>query len=145
MSWFNYYGLIYIVAIMVPNIVFAVKCKNGFENIYRNKLVETLEQISRFGCFIFMIINIPYTYFGFYFENALLVYLVIDSVLVAVYCLIWIICFRKNGVFRSLALSIIPSALFIFSGIMIRSMTLTACALIFAPCHILISYKNAKR
>ena len=145
MSWFNYYGLIYIVAIMVPNIVFAVKCKNGFENIYRNKLVETLEQIGRFGCFIFMIINIPYTYFGFYFENALLVYLVVDSVLVTVYCLIWIICFRKNGVFRSLALSIIPSALFVFSGIMIRSITLTVCALIFAPCHILISYKNAKR
>lgn len=144
MSWFNYYGLIFIALIMIPNIVFAIKCKDGFENVFHNKLLETLEQIGRFGCFIFMIVNIPYTYFGFWIDNGLIIYLVVDLVLVAAYCLIWIICFRKNSVFRSLALSIIPSVLFLFSGVMLRSVILTVCAVIFAPCHILISYKNAK-
>lgn len=43
-KWFNLYGLIFIIVIMVPNIIFAAKCKDGFENKYQNKLVETLEQ-----------------------------------------------------------------------------------------------------
>lgn len=144
MNWFNIYGLIFIVIIMIPNIVFALKCKDGFVNKYNNKFVEFSEQIGRFGSFIFMIFNIPQTYFGFYFNNGLILYLIVDSILVALYCLIWIICFKKPSVFRALALSIIPSFLFIYSGIMIRSILLIIFSLIFAPCHILISYKNTK-
>ena len=143
MKWFNWYGLIFIAVIMIPNVIFAVKCKDGFVNKWNNKTVETLEQIGRFGCFILMIFNVQYTYFGFFFDSGLTVYLIVDSVLVFAYCLIWAICFRKNGVFRALALSIIPSVLFLFSGIMICSIPLIVAATIFAPCHILLSYKNA--
>lgn len=32
MGWFNYYGLIMIVIIMIPNILFAIKNKNGFQD-----------------------------------------------------------------------------------------------------------------
>lgn len=64
MKRFNLYGLIFIVIIMIPNIIFAAKCKDGFENKYKNKLVETFEQIGRFTCFGTMIINIPHTVFG---------------------------------------------------------------------------------
>ena len=144
MNWFNIYGLIFIVIIMIPNIVFALKCKDGFANKYNNKFVELFEQIGRFGSFIFMILNIPKTYFGFYFNNGLILYLIVDSILVALYCLIWAICFKKPSVFRALTLSIIPSILFFYSGVMIRSILLIIFSLIFAPCHILISYKNAK-
>lgn len=144
MNWFNIYGLIFIVIIMIPNIVFALKCKDGFVNKYNNKFVEFSEQIGRFGSFIFMIFNIPKTYFGFYFNNGLILYLIVDSILVALYCLIWAICFKKPSVFRALSLSIIPSILFLYSGVMIRSILLIIFSLIFAPCHILISYKNAK-
>lgn len=144
MNWFNIYGLIFIVIIMIPNIVFALKCKDGFVNKYNNKFVELFEQIGRFGSFIFMILNIPKTYFGFYFNNGLILYLIVDSILVALYCLIWAICFKKPSVFRILSLSIIPSILFLYSGVMIRSILLIIFSLIFAPCHILISYKNSK-
>lgn len=144
MNWFNIYGLIFIVIIMIPNIVFALKCKDGFVNKYNNKFVELFEQIGRFGSFIFMILNIPKTYFGFYFNNGLILYLIVDSILVALYCLIWAICFKKPSVFRALSLSIIPSILFLYSGVMIRSILLIIFSLIFAPCHILISYKNSK-
>ena len=30
MKCFNLYGLIFIIVIMVPNIIFAAKCKDGF-------------------------------------------------------------------------------------------------------------------
>ena len=139
----NIYGLIFIAIIMIPNIVFAIKHKDGFANKFNNKIIETLEQIGRFGCFIFMIINIEYLSFGFINEAALSIYLLIDSFLVTLYCLIWIICFKANSIFRSLALSIIPSIIFLFSGIITRSILLLLFAIIFAPCHIIISYKNA--
>ena len=91
-----------------------------------------------------MVINIPGTWFGFRSDEAFALYLIVDAVLIIAYCVIWAVCFRKNGVFRALSLSVIPSVIFLFSGIMSRSVLLMISAIVFAPCHILISYKNAK-
>ena len=144
MEWFNVFGLVFIVVIMIPNIVFAVRCKAGFENNWNNKAVEIIEQIGRVGCFGFMIFNIPFTWFGWWSDETFAIYLIVDALLIAVYLTIWIVCWRKNNVFKALALSIIPSAIFLFSSIMCRSVLLILSALMFAPTHILISYKNAK-
>ena len=144
MDRFNIFGLIFIAIIMIPNIIYAIKCKDGFINKWSNKTVELLEQIGRFGCFGFMIINIPGTWFGWWSDNAFAAYLIVNVILVLLYCTIWIICFKKNTVFRALALSVLPSVLFLFSGIMSRSVLLMISAVIFAPCHITISYKNAE-
>ena len=144
MEWFNPFGLVFITIIMIPNIVFAIHCKDGFTNNYRNKTVELVEQIGRFGCFGFMIFNIPGTWFGWASNESFALYLILDALLVALYCILWIVCWKKKGIFKVLALSIIPSAVFLISGIMSRSILLTVAALLFAPAHILISYQNAK-
>ena len=144
MKWFNIFGLAFITIIMTPNIVFIVRHKEAFENKYDNKAIECMEQIGRFGCFGFMIFNIPTTWFGWWSDEAFVAYLIINAFLVGLYVAIWIIYWHKNNVFRALALSVIPSEMFLFSGIMIRSPLLILSALIFAPSHILISYKNAK-
>ncbi|MBS7304790.1 MAG: hypothetical protein KIG20_03895 [Eubacteriales bacterium] len=144
MGWFNVFGLIFIVVIMIPNVVFAIKRKDGFDNKWDNKFVEFIEQAGRFGCFGFMIFNIPGTWFGWWSDEAFALYLIVDGILVMLYCAIWIICFKKNSVFRALALSVIPSALFLFSGIISRSVLLTVASVLFAPSHIAISYRNAK-
>ena len=144
MEWFNVFGLIFIAVIMIPNVVFAIKCKDGFDNKWNNKYVEVTEQVGRLGCFGFMIINIPGTWFGWWSDEAFALYLIVDTILVMFYCAIWIICFKKNSVFRALALSIIPSMLFLFSGIMSRSVLLIIASVLFAPSHIVISYKNVK-
>ena len=122
----------------------AIKCKDGFDNKWNNKYVEVTEQVGRLGCFGFMIINIPGTWFGWWSDEAFVLYLIVDTILVMLYCAIWIICFKKNSVFRALALSIIPSMLFLFSGIMSRSVLLIIASVLFAPSHIVISYKNVK-
>lgn len=144
MEWINIFGVVFIVIIMVPNIIYALKCKDGFENKWNSKCVEIVEQIGRFGCFGFMIINIPGTWFGWWSDEAFAIYLIVDIILVMLYSAIWIICSKKNSVFRALALSAIPSMMFLFSGIMSRSILLIVSAVLFAPTHILISYKNAK-
>lgn len=144
MEWLNIFGLLFIIVIMIPNIIFAIKCKDGFLNKWNNKVVELVEQIGRFSCFGLMIFNIPNTCFGFWSNEAFAVYLIVNILLVLCYCIIWTVCFRKNNKFRALALSIIPSIVFLFSGIMSRSILLIIASLLFAPSHILISYKNAE-
>lgn len=144
MGQINIFGLVFMIIIMIPNVIFALKCKDGFENRWENKAVAVLEQIGRYGCFAFMVINIPKTWFGWTSDEAFALYLIVDAVLVTAYCVIWAVCFKKNSVFRALSLSIIPSVIFLFSGIMSRSVLLMISAVIFAPCHILISYKNAR-
>lgn len=144
MNTLNIFGLIMIAVIMIPNIIFAIRYREGFENKWNNKIVAVAEQIGRFGCFAFMIINIPGTWLGWWSDGAFAIYLIVDTILVILYCTIWIICFKNNSIFRALALSIIPSALFLFSGIMSRSILLIIASILFAPSHILLSYKNAK-
>lgn len=142
-KYLNYWGFIFTIVILIPNIVFAITCKDGFENRYQNKLVGFLEQIGRFECFISMFLIIPFMNKGYWFKQGEMVYLVLGVILVILYCLGWIAFWKENSIRKSLYLSIIPSLLFIESGIISGNILLLIFAVIFAPCHILISYKNA--
>lgn len=142
-KYVNFWGLVFVVIILIPNIVFAMTCKDGFENRYQNKLVETLEQIGRFGCFFSMFIMIPYMNKGYWFQQGKMIYLILGFLLVSLYCLGWIVFWKENSVRKSLYLSIVPSLLFLESGVLSGNILLLIFAVIFAPCHILISYWNA--
>ena len=142
MGWFNYYGLIIMAVIMVPNIIYAVKRKDETGS-YKNKAVEVSEQIGRYGCFIFMIFNIPYAYFNFWFEHALIVYLAVNDGLCLLYLIFWALYGKLSAKFRALILSVIPSCIFIFSGIILANIPLVIFAVLFAATHIFISYKSA--
>ena len=131
------------VLIMVPNIVYAIKHKNDNCESYNNKLTILFEQIGRYWCFVFMILNIPYTYFNFWFDKALVVYLSVNGILCLAYLVFWIICWKRNDKLKALSLSIIPSSIFLFSGVVLANIPLIAFAIIFAVNHILISYKNS--
>lgn len=92
-----------------------------------------------------MFINIPGTYLGFWNLICLFIYIAVESILVLAYIVIWIVCFRKNNLFRAVSLSVIPSVIFLFGGIIYASWLLVISAVIFAPCHIMISVKNAEK
>ncbi len=143
MDWINIYGFVFMLFIMITNIIFTLKNKDGFQNLWNNKIIEVFEQIGRFGCFGFMILIIPGFGFGFSSNEFFSLYLILNTVLIVAYCLIWFICFKKNSIFRALALSIIPSVIFLTSGSLSRYILLIVTAIIFAPCHVIISYKNA--
>ena len=80
---------------------------------------------------------------GYWFRQGKTVYLVLGVILIILYCLGWIAFWKENSIRKSLYLSIIPSLLFIESGIISGNIILLIFVIIFAPCHILISYKNA--
>ena len=128
MSWFDGFGLLFVAALLVPNILFAATRPDGFENRYHNPAVERLEQVGRFGCFILMVLRIPVLCHGYWFDGGETVQLAASVVLVR----------------KSLALAILPSLLFLERGILIANIPLLVLAVLFAPCHIAISYGNAK-
>lgn len=142
MTWFNYYGLILVVIIMIPNIVYAIKHTDSAP-LYHNKIAEIFEQIGRYACMAFMVFNLPYTWIGFYFPHAEVVYIVVNALFVLAYCLIWVLLWHRDGLVKSLLLSILPSCVFLFSGAMIVSLPLVVFAIGFVATHILISVKNA--
>ncbi|MDE5565381.1 MAG: hypothetical protein K2I77_00165 [Anaeroplasmataceae bacterium] len=90
MNWFNYYGLIAIILIMLPNIIYFTKKKNLVQNENKSFLL-VLEQIGRYGCMAFMVFNIPYTYYSFWFNHGLLIYLIVGGIILLLYELGWLI------------------------------------------------------
>ena len=144
MDWFNYYGLIAIVIIMIPNILCAVLDKSAFENQCKNKAIIILEQIGRYGCMIFMVFNIPFTYFGFWFGHALTVYLTVGGALLLIYCLGWIIFRKSRSLIKALWLSVTPTVLFLFCGVIVTSIPLIVCSGLFGIGHITVSCKNSE-
>lgn len=143
MRWFNWYGLVFVIVILVPNIVFAATNNDGFENKVDYGKLELFEQIGRFSCFIFMFLCIPGLSRGFWFDDAEKVYVIAGTTIVLLYVFGWIVFWNESSVRKSLALSILPSLLFLESGVLALNYPLIVGSLVFAPCHIAISYMNA--
>ncbi len=90
-----------------------------------------------------MFIVVPYMNKGYWFQQGKAIYLILGFLLVGLYCLGWIVFWKENSIRKSLYLSMIPSLLFLESGVVSGNILLLIFAVIFAPCHILISYWNA--
>lgn len=144
MGWFNYYGLIAVAIILIPNIISAVTDKNLYSTGHICRPIAISEQVGRYGCMAFMIFNIPYTYFNFWFDCALLVYLIVNGVLLFLYIFGWIVFGKGRSTIKMLWLSVTPTLLFLFSGIMLLSIPLMVFAITFGIGHITVSYINRK-
>lgn len=146
MDWFNLYGAIFIVIVLIPNLFAAFYEANGASDLWKNKAVEAIEWIGRVGSMIFMAFNVPGTYCGFWFDGGLIVYLVGGGILLLLllYCSGWVLFWKKHGMARAIALSVIPTILFLFCGIMLLSALLIGAAVLFGIGHIAISVKNEK-
>lgn len=142
MDWFNLTGLIFVVVLLIPNMIYAVTNKDGFAGEFHNKLVETGEQIGRFDCFILMFIQLPFVTLGYIYDGAQTLYLILGIVLLALYCGGWIVFRNGNCMAKALTLSILPSVLFLESGILTLNIPLIVLSVVFAICHITISCKN---
>ena len=142
MDWFNYYGLIIIAVIMIPNILSAILDKSSFENNACSKAFLVIEQIGRYCCMASMVFNIPFTYFGFWFDSALAVYLAANGALLLIYISGWIIFCKSRCTAKMLWLSITPTVLFMFSGVVVSSIPLLVSAVLFGVGHITVSYQN---
>ncbi|KEJ00340.1 hypothetical protein N494_04955 [Clostridium botulinum A2B7 92] len=135
------YGLIIMAIVMIPNVIFAIKEKN-FESKYHNKVVEIIEQIGRFGSMGLMVFNIPLLEFGYWLNNGKIVYMVLTGALAVLYCFVWLLYFRKSTMGKAMLLAIIPTIIFLSSGIIQGKVLLIITAILFGIGHIIITYNN---
>ena len=141
MEWLNIFGLILVVLILVPNIIYAFKFRDQ-KNKCTNKIMNIIEQVGRYGCMFLMIFNIGIAEFGFASKAMFLVYLIGNAAFLLSYLIIWILYFKKQTYWKQLALTIIPTCLFLLSGITMQHYLLVIWSVIFGIGHIYVTNKN---
>lgn len=139
---FNYFGIIFIIVLMLPNIYASIFKKELFVNKFDDRLLIKLENIGRYLCMILMVINIQDLYGGFKSVEAFVAYLGINIILLGLYYIVWFIFYKFNNIYKNMILGIIPSLMFIISGILQNHLLLIISGIVFAYAHLRIIWKN---
>lgn len=140
-GWFNGYGLIFLILLLIPNIVYAVKYKDA-TNTCTNKWALVMEQIGRYGSMFFMVFTIGSLTQGWTSVAEFVVYLWGSALLMLSYWIVWMLYFAEVSMWKSMALAIIPTLLFLFGGITMRNIPAIVLAVVFGIGHIYVTYKN---
>jgi len=80
--------------------------------------------------------------FGFLNVEEMLVYVVGNLGLTVAYIIIWIPYFKRKTLGKAIALAVIPTCIFLLSGLLLRHWLLVLAALLFGMGHIYITYQN---
>lgn len=135
------FGLLMVVLLLIPNIIFAFKAQNP-KNKCINKLMNIIEQIGRYSCMFLMILILDFAEFGYISSLEYFVYYFGNFGLMTLYWLIWALYFKKPVYWKQLALAIIPTALFLMSGVTTHNILLIVFSILFGVGHIYVTNKN---
>ncbi len=141
--WINIFGLLIVIVMLLPNIIYAVKFR-GMENKCKNKVINIIEQIGRYASMFLIIFIIGSDKPGFSSSEAFIIYFVGNIILLIAYWIIWILYFKKMILWKSIALAIIPTVIFLLSGITLRHYLLVISAIFFGIGHVYVTYQNTK-
>ena len=143
-GWINLFGAGIIVLIMIPNIIYAAGQKQDETQIEVPRGLSACEQVGRYGCIILMWLPLLVWKFGFGSVEEFLIYLIGNGALLLCYFLSWMLYSRKKTLSVAMALAIIPTAIFLLSGILLHHWLLVAFAILFGACHCTITYMTHK-
>ncbi len=137
---FNLFGLIIVVVMLSPNVLFYFIKKDYFKNrMIENKSLEVAEQISRYATMILMVISLSNQKMT---NNRETLYIISVSIMTVLYVWLWRAYFvRENDVVRIL-LAIVPSIIFIVSGFLRYDYLLLVFGVIFGISHTLVTKKE---
>ena len=142
-SWINLFGLIFVVLLLIPNIIYAIRHK-GQTNQCKNRLMNVLEQISRYGCMLLMVCNFGLMEFSFAFPSSFVLYFVGNGLLLLLYWGFWIAYAKQPSLFLAGTLAVLPTLIFLISAVSLRHWLLLAFALLFGVSHLYVTVVNAK-
>ena len=142
-GWINIFAAAIVVLVLIPNIVYAARNKDE-KNLCPNKLMNVIEQAGRYGCIIFMWLPLFVWEFGFNSVLEMILYVVLNSALIIAYIILFAVYLKKKNAPLALILAIIPSCIFLLSGILLRHRLLVCFAVLFAAGHIYVTKKNAE-
>ena len=140
-GWINLFGAVIVITMLIPNIIYAIKNRN-FVDKCTNKVMNLIEQIGRYGCIILMWLPLFVWKFRFSSANMLLIYLLGNGLLLLSYILFWILYFKRESTNRAMALAVIPSCIFLLSGLLLHHWVLVTFAVLFGLGHIYVTVVN---
>lgn len=140
-NWINVFGLILVLLLLIPNMIYALKLRNH-TNKCKRKVMNILEQIGRYASMFFMIFHIGIAESGFSSVGAFLIYGIGNIVLMLTYWIVWMLYFYKQDLKKALALAVIPACIFVLSGVTSGHILLIASGVIFAVGHIYVTCQN---
>ena len=141
-GWINVFGAVIVILMLIPNIVYAIKNKNE-KNLCPNRFMNIIEQIGRYACIVLMWLPFIVWKYGFASVFEMVLYLACNGALLGAYWISFAIYMKRRTVQLALVLAIIPSCIFLFSGILLRHWLLISFAVLFAVGHIYVTYQNA--
>lgn len=139
----NLAGGILVALILVPNIIYALR-NPGAENKCTNKWMNLMEQVGRYGSMALMVLPIGVWKFGFPSLGDLLLWLFGNGTLLLLYWGCWIPYLRKPGRKLAIALAVIPTCIFILSGLTLQHWLLVITGIVFGVGHIYVTLENHK-
>ena len=140
-GWFNVYGLFFLILLLLPNIVYTLKCKDAV-NTCTDKWALIMEQVGRYGSIFFMVFTFGSMTQGWASVAEFVIYLLGSAVLLLAYWIMWMLYFTGAKMWKSLALAIIPTLLFLIGGITMRNIPAIVLAVVFGIGHIYVTYRN---
>ncbi|MCD7731218.1 MAG: hypothetical protein LUI05_06960 [Oscillospiraceae bacterium] len=140
-GWINVWGTILVIIMLIPNIIFAIRNPHS-GNKCRNFLVNMTEQIGRYASMALMILPIGIWEFGFRSVFEMLLYFIATAALLTAYLVVWVFYFRAESACKAIALALLPTSLFLVSGILLRHWLLVIAAILFGAAHTYITTQN---
>ena len=141
-GWINVFGAVIVVLMLIPNIVYALKNK-GEKNLCANRFMNVVEQIGRYACIVLMWLPLLVWKFGFASVLDMMLYMACNGLLLAAYWIAFAFYMKRRTVRLAIVLAVLPSCIFLLSGILLQHWLLVAFAILFAIGHIYVTYKNA--
>lgn len=143
-SWINGWGAMIVIIMLVPNIIFGIK-NPYLENKCENVIMNTIEQVGRYTSMILMIVPVLVEKFDFKSVFEMIFYIVVTSALLLLYLLVWFFYLKSQSTNKAILLALLPTMIFVISGILLRHWLLMIAGILFGIGHIFVTLQNSKR
>lgn len=142
-KYFNLYGIPVIAIILIPNIIFAIIDKEEkTDTMPLNRGLKAFEQIGRITVIFFMICSFGIIGDGFLSQYMRNFWIITTAFLLVLYIVCFVFYYRSRAHALAMALAIVPSVIFILTGLLEQDPPLLMFAIIFAIGHIYVTSKT---
>lgn len=141
MDWLHVFGLVIVVLLLIPNIIYFNITKNSIATAKcTNKFMNILEQLGRYACVFFMVVNLGFYELGFKSNESFSLWFIMTGIFIVLYWLGWIIYYKYKRLNTAMFLAIVPGIIFLETGISMSNYLLTISSVVFLISHIYVTY-----
>ena len=140
-GWINIFGMMIVLLLLIPNLIYAWKGPNE-KNQCKSFIFNAVEQIGRYASMALMVMPVGVWRFGFSSKKMFLLYVSVNLLLLCLYWLIWRLYFRKRTLCTAIVLAVIPTCIFLISGLTLRHWVLVFAAFLFGTGHLYVTIQN---